>query len=912
MNVKAVKNEFHIPRNMSKPSIIHIILLNRTFRILLALGIFCMLVPLLDYLYFYYTDVAEFKIDDSGICSHPYSYQIPCGNDENITELECKASACCFSSNTGCYHFLPSKYQLKLKSERPWSIDEVFVPTKEVSPLKTVMYESMKLDIVEESDEVLSIMLWNPSLMSYNVTKSLKSFKNNSNYSWKVFSPELFIEVKRKINNETIFSTTRGALIVSENYFEWSVFLGSNDLQLMGFDTTDLKEGHRILINNVHSSVIPYVVAYDTKTKHYHGLHFESIDSPTEIQILKSNTIIIKQYYSASFRMKLFTGPAYADVYKQIKSFVKKSYYPDDFWSFGVHYCHTNLQYNEASTKIELSQLLINSKIIPFDSHCIDSELTALLMSQNNTDIISNIYRDEIEELKQKNKKILIHMSLNAIEVITNDETEQQQRHEAFKSDELFLKDVDGTTNFIGLYGENKKVLYLDYITKSSKIAEILMSQKQQHQFDVFKLSNGIFLFKNFPFYNTVNKKPPSIDDFTFKPKNFETEIENLIPLNVKLENGEPLIHQLNNYGREQIEVFQQTLNDDGKKFCIADSYRETSNEWCGMLMRVKKASWTNFQSTINKSVFYSLIGMSFYGAEVCGSGGWGHGSNIDDDNNNIDNIAEELCIRWYQFATFMPLFYVNSDRVPTKFTKYAQRIMVLAIRTRYALLNYMRTCMLMEIPLLRPLRYVYPEILIDDDNADEIELISNHQLMFGDSLMIAPVMEPLTVQVNLYFPEKYYEMWSGLEMPQNSTHFSIVMHDIPIFIRAGHIIALNLAHESVSAQEARLQPYLLIVALSCTENFTCYARGKQSIVDGVELKFEASETHLNITVITDENPSERRNEICGPEPFASSEFRFAKIYGLGDFKEMYRNDYLSLDLNICDADWKEIFSISI
>jgi hypothetical protein len=149
-----------------------------------------------------------------------------------------------------------------LKSERPWSIDDEFVPTKEVSPLKTVMYESMKLDIVEESDEILSIMLWNPSLMSHNVTKGLKSFKNTSNYSWKVFSPELFIEVKRKINNETIFSTTRGALIVSENYFEWSVFLGSNDLQLMGFDTTDLKEGHRILINNVHSSVIPYVVAY--------------------------------------------------------------------------------------------------------------------------------------------------------------------------------------------------------------------------------------------------------------------------------------------------------------------------------------------------------------------------------------------------------------------------------------------------------------------------------------------------------------------------------------------------------------------------------------------------------------------------------------------------------------------------
>lgn len=119
----------------------------------------------------------------------------------------------------------------------------------------------MKLDVFEENDGIILIVLWNPSLFAYETNNS-KSLKNNPHYDVNIFSPELFIEVKRKINRETIFSTTRGALIASENYFEWSIFLGSNDLQLMGFDTTDLKEGHRILINNVHSSVIPYVVAY--------------------------------------------------------------------------------------------------------------------------------------------------------------------------------------------------------------------------------------------------------------------------------------------------------------------------------------------------------------------------------------------------------------------------------------------------------------------------------------------------------------------------------------------------------------------------------------------------------------------------------------------------------------------------
>lgn len=84
-------------------------------------------------------------------------------------------------------------------------------------------------------------------------------------------------------------------------------------------------------------------------------------------------------------------------------------------------------------------------------------------------------------------------------------------------------------------------------------------------------------------------------------------------------EDGESLIHQLNNYGREQIQVFQQTLNnfssdgdgeddddddDEEKKFCIADSYREDSE--CGMLMRESKPpSWIRLQVCC---VFYFII----------------------------------------------------------------------------------------------------------------------------------------------------------------------------------------------------------------------------------------------------------------------------------------------------------------
>jgi hypothetical protein len=618
----------------------------------------------------------------------------------------------------------------------------------------------------------------------------------------------------------------------------------------------------------------------DHESKHYHAVHFETIDSPAEIQILKSNVIIVRQFCSSSFRLKLFVGPDYADIRRQIIKHLPH-YFPKDFWSHGVHLCHSAAIYNDTETKIELSNLLANVKSVPFESHCIQDELTALVISRNESDnVLDDEYEEMVGKLRETNKKLLLHISLSMIEENSNDSYQRE-----FDS-ELFLKDDDGS-NFAGIYGKTKKVFYLDYITKSEEIADLLASSNKLQKF--LNFTDGIFLHQSFPLDDTMNKSMNYLGDFKFRPRNIESYVQNLIPLKLKLNNGEMLIHQLNNYGRKQIEVFQK-LNHENN-FCITDSYREESA--CAMLIREMKPSWISFKAIVHKSVFYSLIGMSFYGGEVCGS--------------NHGNVQEDLCIRWYQFAIFSPLFYVKSDKIPLKFTKYAERIMIQAIRTRYSLLPYIRMHLMERKPLLRPLRLEYPEL-----NEKEVEETS-HQFMFGESLMIAPVMEPLVVELELMFPEKFFEFWSGQEMPEYTKHFSVVMHDVPIFVRAGHIVALNLAYESLSSSDARLQPYFLIVALNCTERFTCHSQGKLVVEKYfLEFNFTASENHLNITVIT-RNPSESRNTICEPERFSSGEFLLAKIYGLGEFKEKYRNDYLSLDLNICDdADWKETFSFLI
>lgn len=176
---------------------------------------------------------------------------------KNATEQECALNACCFSPSSGCYHFLPSRYQLRQQEGN----SEDFVPSRETSPWGTKTFSKMKLDIQPLSDEILSIALWSPQHHHRSPLPVFVSQKELK-YEIKVFKPELFIEIRRKLDNRVIFSTSRGALIASENYFEWSFHLGAGVQLVAAFDTLRVTNGRRILINNGHSSVIPYVIGF--------------------------------------------------------------------------------------------------------------------------------------------------------------------------------------------------------------------------------------------------------------------------------------------------------------------------------------------------------------------------------------------------------------------------------------------------------------------------------------------------------------------------------------------------------------------------------------------------------------------------------------------------------------------------
>ena len=155
-----------------------------------------------------------------------------------------------------------------------------------------------------------------------------------------------------------------------------------------------------------------------------------------------------------------------------------------------------------------------------------------------------------------------------------------------------------------------------------------------------------------------------------------------------------------------------------------------------------------------------------------------------------------ELFLRWVQCGIFMPRFSIhscNTDNTVTEPWMYesVRDEIRIAIGLRYRLLPYIYS--MMEIshrdgsPVMRPLLYKY-----QDDSKVYDEGI---QFMFGDSLMVAPVVTKGAEGIEIYFPAgddfvdlKTFERYEGGSFEV----IPVTASDIPMFICRGGVFTLG------------------------------------------------------------------------------------------------------------------------
>ncbi|MET3653395.1 glycoside hydrolase family 31 protein [Dyella japonica] len=155
---------------------------------------------------------------------------------------------------------------------------------------------------------------------------------------------------------------------------------------------------------------------------------------------------------------------------------------------------------------------------------------------------------------------------------------------------------------------------------------------------------------------------------------------------------------------------------------------------------------------------------------------------------------SPENYARWIQFGAFTPVFRVHADfgqkRQPWVYGPVAEKAATEAIRLRYSLIPYIYSyehhAHADGVGLVRPLQFVYPQDAAQRDRIDA--------WMFGDYLLVAPVVEQGQTVKRLQLPHGRWVNWFDGKTYEGDREITLKVDaadwsDIPLFVREGAII---------------------------------------------------------------------------------------------------------------------------
>ncbi len=208
-------------------------------------------------------------------------------------------------------------------------------------------------------------------------------------------------------------------------------------------------------------------------------------------------------------------------------------------------------------------------------------------------------------------------------------------------------------------------------------------------------------------------------------------------------------------------------------------------------------SDWNHLSIANRQCQRLSISGFSFVGTDVGGFAGKPTG---------------ELMVRWLQLAVFHPLYRVHSignnidgatevdgeevkkaegqERVNQEpwaygepYTSHARA----AIELRYQLIAYLYTAFYKHVnqgtPVLRSLSFY--------DQNDSKVLKTERDFMFGDDLLVSPIVKEAKQSQKVYLPAGiWYAVSNGQEYRGKTTHkIPVGLKDVPMFAKAGSVI---------------------------------------------------------------------------------------------------------------------------
>jgi oligosaccharide 4-alpha-D-glucosyltransferase len=234
------------------------------------------------------------------------------------------------------------------------------------------------------------------------------------------------------------------------------------------------------------------------------------------------------------------------------------------------------------------------------------------------------------------------------------------------------------------------------------------------------------------------------------------------------------------NYAKDYPAKRLFSLNRSG----FAGSQRYGIFPWSGDVSR----NWSGLRAQLPIMLSMSMSGVPYIHADAGGFAG-GEGDN-------------ELYTRWLQFAAFTPIFRPhgtalyevdkNAFSFPSEaalieepYRSYAKQV----IAQRYQLLPYNYTLAYKQAangePLVAPLYYYYPK--------DTAAVNAGDEFMWGENILVAPVLEKNATQRKIYLPEGKWYSFNDTTITEGNKWIdkNLSITNIPVYIKEGSIIPM-------------------------------------------------------------------------------------------------------------------------
>lgn len=204
----------------------------------------------------------------------------------------------------------------------------------------------------------------------------------------------------------------------------------------------------------------------------------------------------------------------------------------------------------------------------------------------------------------------------------------------------------------------------------------------------------------------------------------------------------------------------------------FAGTQRYSAFPWTGDVSR----SWGGLQAQLPLLLTMSMSGLGYIHSDA---GGFAQG--VRDD---------ELYTRWLQFAVFTPILRPHGSNHPSEPVFWSQKTQDIVRRymnLRYSLLPYNYTLSYKNAtegaPLIQPMFYAFPD--------DTATYSLQNQYMWGNNIMVAPVIEKGLKSLKIYLPEgKWFDLNKDDAYSGNQwIDYPLSIEDIPVFVREGSFI---------------------------------------------------------------------------------------------------------------------------